>query len=195
MKGEIQDCFCENGSLFAERSLGQRVWSEQEGTGLKASVITGYCISTEEMGRMRSKWIAVKEAKGMKRFREDEEGEFSQRWWPIRNGAWMRRTEPRVNLQASDLSAGETQWRFILMHCEWPQLHLSLLLCLIVCHFPSWLCVFITPDICTLCLLSQPWVSLLPAVCLVKYSTFKLNSLVHLKNLPWVLPPGCSHSL
>lgn len=94
----------------------------RRGRDWKQTVITGYCISTEEMGRIRSKWIAVKEAKGMKRFREDEEGEFSQRWWPIRNGAWMRRTEPRVNLQASDLSAGETQWRFILMHCEWPQL-------------------------------------------------------------------------
>lgn len=49
---------------------------EWTGGDVTEAVLTIYRINREEMGRSWSKWVAVKEAKGVTRFRGDKGGEI-----------------------------------------------------------------------------------------------------------------------
>lgn len=185
MKGEIQGCFWESGSLFAKRSLWFRVQSGWEGPWLKASSRLSHY---DEMGEPEVKelqwgkqkeWKESGETKKVNFLRHGnqwEEGHGRERQnleWTLRPLTCVIGRMMAFNHHSSRTTSPPTV----------PFTYASLLAI-------SLLTVFLAPDFCTLHFLSQQRPSPLPSVYLVKYSAFKLNSVVYSENVPWLSPPS-----
>lgn len=189
MKEAIQDCFLGNGSLLAKRPLCLRVQGGWGGTCWKRAVTVG-CRTTTSGGGPEAKQLQRRKQKGwkdpgeMKKVKSPRHGDRLEMGhgagqnlgWTLRLLTWV---------------TGWVMMAFNRSPWERPQLLPSPWLMPPRPPSPK-LCLLTAPHFCTLRSLAQQWLSPLPGVCLIKCSTFKLNSVVHSKNVPWlwVLPPG-----
>lgn len=165
VKGEIQGCFLENGSLFAKRLVTES--PEWMGRDLTRHKQERSCSEGNEKGRVSGERKNVSSPRQDDRLQMGPEGELQS--WALSGFqlGWLGRRGGHLT---------PVLW-------EQPQLPPSPPLCLRACSSVFQAdCGFIALDFCTPHSFSQQWL-LLPRVCLVKYSTFRLLSVVQLKNV------------